>query len=183
MSSDFEERRLDEALRKYGEAEPRSGLEGRILANLAAERERLAERRWLWRLTAATVGLGLVAVIGFLLTQRSDIPRLDVAKQAPIANASQKITVSVIPDHGSVALKPRTHQKSERRITSARTEPSLEQFPSPTPLNEQEEMLARYVRERRQEATMVARARAELLKTELLMFQEPQEMKEQDSAR
>jgi hypothetical protein len=37
-------------------------------------------------------------------------------------------------------------------------------------LSEQEEMLVRYVRERRQEATMVARARAELLKQELAEF-------------
>jgi hypothetical protein len=61
-------------------------------------------------------------------------------------------------------------KKSQRHVAKVRTEPHLEQFPSPTPLNEQEEMLVRYVRERRQEAVMVARARAELLKQELADF-------------
>jgi len=61
-------------------------------------------------------------------------------------------------------------KKSQRHVAQVRTEPHLEQFPSPTPLNEQEEMLVRYVRERRQEAVMVARARAELLKQELADF-------------
>ena len=38
------ERWLDAALKQYGEAEPRPGLENRMLANLQAERARLTLR-------------------------------------------------------------------------------------------------------------------------------------------
>jgi len=186
MNGDFDEQRLNEALKRYGEAEPRPGLESRILRILAAERERSVGRGWHWRLAAATLAFGIIAVVGFLLARKPDPPRLNVVTGAPITNPGQGKAPARPSDHKTVvALRPNKQGKSQRHVAvaKARTEPRLEQFPSPIPLTEQEQMLARYVRERPQEAVMVARARAELLRAELLRFQQPQESKEEDSER
>jgi hypothetical protein len=170
MSNDLDERRLEEALKKYGEAEPRPGLEIRILANLSAKREQLASKPWRWRLAAATLALGGVALVGLLIMRRPEAPRVNVTKEVPIAVPSRGTALSVTPDRKIVSgRRPSIHRNSERHV-AIQTEPRLEQFPSPHPLNVQEEMLARYIRERREEAVMVARARAELLKQELAGF-------------
>ncbi len=167
----FDDDRLDEALKKYGAAEPRAGLESRILANLSGERENLAWRHSHWRLPAATIAFGVAVVVGFFLTRKPDSPHVNVVNQTSLTE-NQEISRPAISDPiPPVALGAIAHvKKSQRHVAQVRTEPHLEQFPSPTPLNEQEEMLVRYVRERRQEAVMVARARAELLKQELADF-------------
>jgi hypothetical protein len=64
-----------------------------------------------------------------------------------------------------------THSRTSARSSeSTRDSPHLSQFPSPQPLNAQEEILARYVRENAQEAVLLAQARAALLKKDLLEF-------------
>jgi hypothetical protein len=167
-NSEFDDERLDQALKKYGRAEPRAGLESRILANLAAERERLAGPSWRLRFMAATLAFGVVVVAGYFLMQKPDSLSVNVVSKAPITNRSQGVSPPKISDH--LELRPPNHRMHQPHIEARRTEVRFEQFPSPRPLNQQEEMLARYVRERRQEAVMVARARAELLKQELPGF-------------
>jgi hypothetical protein len=172
-NSQFDDERLDEALKQYSAAEPRAGLESRILANLASERERLNGRRWHWHWIAATLAFGIAVLVGSFLTRKPDYQRANVLNEAPITKGSQGMTPHGPSDYKTVvALRPTNHGKSQRPIEPARTEPRFEQFPSPRPLNEQEEMLARYVREWRPQAVMVARARAELLKRELAGFLE-----------
>jgi hypothetical protein len=164
----FDDERLDQALKKYGRAEPRAGLESRIVANLAAERERRAGPSWRLRFMAATLAFGVVAVVGYCLMQKLHSLSVRVVSTAPITNRSQGVSPPKISDH--LELRPPNHRMRHPHIGSRRPEVRFEQFPSPRPLNEQEEMLARYVRERRQEAVLVARARAELLKQELPGF-------------
>jgi len=172
-NSQLDDERLDEALKTYGTAEPRAGLENRMLANLAAERERRTGRSSHWQWIAATLAFGVAVVVGFFLTRKPDSPRGSVVNEAPITNTNQGIPPFGTSDHKTVvALRPTNHRKSQHQVTEAGIEVRLEQFPSHAPLNEQEEMLVRYVRERRQEAVMVARARAELLKQELAGFLE-----------
>jgi hypothetical protein len=60
---------------------------------------------------------------------------------------------------------------ARRWAAAVAEEPRLEQFPSPRPLSEQEEMLARYVQEETQEAKLVAKAQTEMLKKESLEFE------------
>lgn len=172
MNSDFDER-LDEALQKYGAAEPRDGLESRILANLAAEAEHATVRGWHWGWIAAPVAIGLVAVVLISILLKPHSGDVKVAKQVSVTTKIiQERKPPAAPDQKILSVeRARRHQKLAHPVAIAGTEPRLEQFPSPTPLNEQEQMLARYVRERRQEAVVVARARAELLKTEMARFQ------------
>jgi len=163
---------LDAALKQYGEAEPRPGLENRVLANLRAEQAQLSLWPWWWRPAAAVVTIVVLTVGGSLLRRRT----------AGVAISNE---VAVVIGHKEseqpVASAVRSHTEANHparsRLGNHIAYPSsvlrLEQFPAPAPLSEQEEMLARYVREHRQEATMVARARAELLKTELLRFRLP----------
>jgi hypothetical protein len=167
----FDDDRLDEALKKYGAAEPRAGLESRILVNLAGERERRTGRPWHWRWIAAPLAFGVAVVVGFFLTRKPDCPHVNVVNQTSLTENQEISRPAISYPIPPVALGAIAHvKKSQHHVAKVRSEPHLEQFPSPTPLNEQEEMLVRYVRERRQEAVMVARARAELLKQELADF-------------
>ena len=52
---------LEASLKQYGEAEPRPGLEGRVWANLRAEREPGPDGRWSW---APGLGVLLAVMVG-----------------------------------------------------------------------------------------------------------------------
>jgi hypothetical protein len=164
------EKWLDTALKQYGEAEPRPGLENRVLANLDAQRAQLTLRPWWWRPTAAVVAVAVLAAAGLLLRRHPEVTvKSKTANQATIAGETTEPEPPIEP-----AVRPRTppgsRVRSQIRSQRALSVPRLEQFPAPAPLSEQEKILAQYVRDHRWEATMVARARAELLKQELEQF-------------
>jgi hypothetical protein len=170
---------VDSALKQYGEAEPLPGLEGRVLANLRVPGKELAERRnWWLALGAAGVAI-VVVVVGattFLTRERSAGPQVVAAQPATSALAKEAVK-SAVPSKpkdifGSASVFARRARRSMRSLaTTGEDGPKLEQFPSPRPLSAQEELLARYVRERPREAGLVARAQAELLKRDLLEFE------------
>jgi hypothetical protein len=165
---------LDAAMKQYGEAEPRPGLENRVLANLHAEQSRLSSRPWWWRPLAA---FAMVAILGagtLFVRRKPDVPATPIATQPSVATGDTQTELPVASSiRRHAVLKSPFRARVSKHISHLSSVPRLEQFPAPAPLSEQEEMLARYVREHRQEATMVAKARAELLKTELLRFRLP----------
>lgn len=164
------ERWLDAALKRYGDAEPRPGLENRVLANLHAEQARLAlSPRWR-RPVAATVAIAVLTGGALLLRQKPDVAGIAISNQASGSRNQEPAPSVADASRPQVAPRRPRPSRSESHIVQPSSEPRLEQFPAPTPLSEQEEMLARYVREQRQEAILVARARAELLKQELERF-------------
>jgi hypothetical protein len=165
------ERWLDAALKQYGEAEPRRGLENRVLAHLQAERERLTLRTWWWRPVAAAVTIAVLVGGALLLERKPDVTTVTISNQPPVTAGKSEPARPIASRAGShTAIKGRVRPEPNRNVAQPFSVPRLEQFPAPAPLSEQEEMLARYVRERRQEAAMVARSRAELLKEELEQF-------------
>jgi hypothetical protein len=175
MKLDDRERSADEwlaiALKHYGAGEPRSGLEERVLATLRFERERISAQRWdLWPVLA---GLAVVVFLGaaiFLGREHRIAPAGVAARHMfPAANktAAKTATSFVL---ARKPLRPGAFSRSTARVSD---NPHLSQFPSPQPLSEQEEILARYVRENTQEAMLVAQARAELLKKDWLEFENP----------
>jgi hypothetical protein len=167
------ERYLDAGLKHYANAEPRPGLEGRLLAAVRGEGQWATGWRRQWQLGLAVAGI-LVAGAAWFLNRHPASPGYSAA--ATSASARQPTLQSIQPVATADPVARRRTQGSRPRVVSRIEEsddsPRLEQFPSSQPLNEQEEMLARYVRERRQEAVMVSRARAELRKQDLAHFAE-----------
>lgn len=159
------ERWLDEALAEYGKAEPRTGLEARMLARLSAEQSRSRRRLW-WRIFA----LGTVALMAFAFAWTVHLGRKQVS-ESPVAKGSVRA-----PDRGTNHDHHRL-EESDRHMPSGsrkRGKPArLEQFPSPTPLTDQEKMLALYVRDFPEKAALVARAQAELHRQDELEMAAP----------
>jgi len=159
---------LDDTLALYSKSEPRPGLEMRVLANLGAEKARLAvERRWWWAagLVAATSVCVVAAILWLGQTGRA-------------ARSSETLTAAH-HESGGLALEslpPVTKhevKKGQRRPIHRSTlflpaqravAPRLEQFPAPLPLTEQEQLLARYVQDFPRKASLVALAQTELHK-------------------
>jgi len=173
---------LDASLKQYGETEPRPGPEGRLWANLRMERERRPDGRWRWApglavLLAVMVGGGIFwahgpgALPGTTAEHRSAPV---VPKQAPAQLAATEARSPA--DSASLSSVPRTGTR--RSAAAVADKPRLEQFPSPQPLSEQEEMLARYVQEDTQEAKLVAKAQTEMLKKDLMEFENPTKLSE-----
>ena len=184
MGSEYKDRErladrwLDAVLKQYGETQPRIGLEGRVLANLRVESERLAKRRN-WRHVLAAV-TAIMLVSGTIVFMRSpDIRKQVVAKhEVPgVTHASgAPLSDHTIADRAAAKGRRPVDQrppKSAQASRPARTletasEPRLEQFPSPQPLSEQEVALASYVARFPHEAVVVARTQTEIRKQDEL---------------
>jgi hypothetical protein len=161
---------LDAALRQYGTVEPRAGLEARVLTNIRIEQERRGERRWNWMPALSAIAVaGSLGAIMFLIRKPDVTPQVVAIHAAPGLIAKDASGgVKPLADRPSTSFSRRKPRPTPRTIVSADDSPKLDQLPSPRPLSEQEEILARYVRERPQEARLVARAQAELLQRDWL---------------
>lgn len=160
------DRQLDAALAKYSAAEPRAGLEDRILANLRAERTHAPVRSWLrWGTAGAFAAVAIALAVMVLRSTHPSAPvthrpfietpapkqqQQRVATNAGKSIAPQRRSVKARPDHPAVA-------------TAA---PKLDVFPSPQPLTEEEKMLVGYIVQNPEEAALVAEARTVWLQAE-----------------
>jgi hypothetical protein len=145
---------LDSLLAKYSSAEPRPGLENRILANLKLANPRDAESReasrgwwgfkWLW----AGAALAALIVAGVLIGgKRHGAPPSNTMVQTrqpvpqPAVKSSLPSTVGATPPihHRHKALAPGPQQNAGLAWSQR---PAV--FPTPTPLSEQERMLLQY---------------------------------------
>jgi hypothetical protein len=160
---------LDAALGQYGKVEPRTGLESRVLANLQSERNRIApkRRRW-WAVGTVAVAVAIVAAVWF---GEGSIPRIPprtmetstVTHRDNARVSRPSIHPSQVDRRPQEPPPPRLAKRPNHDFAPVKA-PKLEQFPSPSPMNEQEKMLARYVQEFPQRAALVARAQTELQK-------------------
>ena len=175
---------LDAALKQYGAAEPRTGLEGRVLAFLSAQEQGLATRRNWWPALVAVATIVVVGATIFLVLGHDSAKQRTVAKyEAPVVTkASETPSTHHTAVLASVAQQPRKSartSRSSRVVEAAATaEPRLEQFPAPRPLSEQEKMLESYVAQFHKEAVLVARVQAEIIKQDLLEFEKQHEPRE-----
>jgi hypothetical protein len=168
MENDALDRELDVALAQFAAAEPRAGLEDRVLANLRIERGRAPEPSWWgWPALAALAAILLVTVS---LVWRSAKPKPDITVQAPPKATHFETQVAGNRGGGSVPhhqagskkrLKPPAVTHTVPEVASAT---KLDQFPSPQPLSEQEKILARYVTKYPEHAALIAQARTEELR-------------------
>ncbi len=144
---------LDRALAAHGRAEPRPGLEGRVLAALRSRpplpwwRTALASRP-AWAAVAVLATAGGIAAFLLVGTPRSrelEQPRLASVSE-PTAPAR---TIGTTPPPAVPAvIEPHTAPPPRRpttRFASAPRVPRRTSFPERLPLSEQEELLLRYV--------------------------------------
>jgi len=162
-------RQLDAALATYAAAEPRSGLEARILAHMRSEREQAPLRAW-WRWAVTGVLAVAIIVAAALAWKWERLRPVLVEHHAPaIKQDAQAATTPMVAGNQKITRTlelpaPRRAPGKIRAHAHGGEQPRLEQFPSRQPLSEQEKILARYVAEYPEQATLVARARTEQLR-------------------
>ncbi len=160
---------IEAALGQFGKVEPRTGLEGRVLATLQGERDRIASQRRWWR-AAATIAVAAIVVavwLGNFWTRELQTKEVTPSTMRPSeeTGASHQIPRQ-LASHSANEVRPHRPKKSANRTVSGSKAPKLEQFPSPQPLSEQEKILASYVMNYPEQAALVAQARAEVLRQE-----------------
>jgi hypothetical protein len=163
QTHDALDRALDAALAKYAAVEPRTGLEDRILANLRVEQEHAPNRGWWYRNVAAVAVAAMVLVISGLAWRAATRRAPTIADRTPamapsVELSSPQIASTRPPDPDSMSEHTR-----RRSHSAAPANPKLDQFPSPQPLSDQENLLARYVDAFPEHAVLLARARTEAL--------------------
>ncbi len=151
----YEDRRLEALLRARADAEPRAGLEERVLARIASEPPRRVFA--LWPTFAAVAALVVIAIV--LIVPHSETPKQHLAVQTPATEKPAKPSEDKPLLHASVTN--REAQKHRRRDSGnatccvatktvvARIDngnqdqlPELATFPAPQPETEQERMLS-----------------------------------------
>jgi hypothetical protein len=167
------ERLLDGMLAEYGKAEPRFGLENRVLANLETEKARIAgRRRWWWILGTVSAAAVVAATVWMDYRPPDQHGAFRPANEAQRAQSAPAAMAAEVPSEAGAGVSVPTHPIRSRisrairpdaveRVATATT-PKLEQFPTPAPLSEQERILARYVAEYSEQAVLVARAQMSL---------------------
>ena len=168
---------LDAALKQYSSAEPRLGLEERLLRNLHANPVKKVS--WhVWIAGATAVAAILLLAAAFVIQghpKPAETMSEGVAQPGAhpsIAEVRKPVTLGHFENGTSVTLsksrhRPTTHARSQTKVQQRW--PS--QFPSPQPLSEQEQLLAQYVNQRPKEARLLAHATTELLEREMQAFE------------
>ncbi len=130
----FVDQLLAASLDRYASIEPRAGLEGRTLAGVAA-RHRAAQQRY-WALGFALSAFAVVAMIVAVRQQRHET----VPARSPLRAAATQ-------PEASATLAPIAPERLRaRRVRVAKvTAQRPQQFPTPSPLTEQEKLLLLYV--------------------------------------
>lgn len=146
---------LDGALRQREIAEPRPGLEGRILARIALESQRhRTPKSWAWVFATAAV-TALLAVFGAGVWHDSEkAPPLEVPaasrNSAPARGAHSSAPVSL-----SAVVRNQSERKHPHAVVATMA-PKPDHFPSPRPLSEQELALENYAERFPAEAALIA---------------------------
>src|SRR5581483_1903535 len=149
---------LDAALAKYATVEPRVGLERRILANLNAQPPAPEIRLW-WRWGVAAALAVVLLALG-LAWKGTRTPRpLIVNRHASVTDvqhsSAKELPRQIAENPPAPRSATRKHRKAGESVTVA-SAPKREQFPSPQPLSEQEQLLASYVTKNPQHALLIA---------------------------
>jgi len=162
-SRDELDRALDAVLAKCAAAEPRVGLEDRILANLRTVEARAADRKWWnWRMVTALVVVLIVAVaLAWRWNMHPPIVKQPAVPTSP-ASAEALRHESKSGTSGEKAMRPKMRHAVKHAAVAVNAK--LDVFPSPLPLSEQEKILAIYVSQYPEHAALLAEARMEALR-------------------
>jgi hypothetical protein len=162
IDDDSLEHEVDAALAEYAAAEPRAGLEKRILANLEEERKRTPFGEWgRWTAVAALGAAVIVVVLSFMFRSAH---QQRAAQPVPLAATPEENIHSGTQAADPTSVKPRIVRKLRHLPVVATAGPRLAQFPSPQPLSEQERILESYIEDYPDHAALIAEARTEALR-------------------
>jgi len=143
------DRLIDSELASY--AEPRAGLEQRVLARVAAENP---SQLWVlagwqrWAI-AGMVAVTILLVAGIQRLTHHE-PRVDTARimspaHSPVANdkdAGSQTPLQVLPSHGTTRVRHTvTHRSESIHVAERGKQPKLDVFPAPQPLSKKEQSL------------------------------------------
>jgi len=157
---------LDRALVEYGNAEPRPGLEARVLANLSAVRERITARQgWFWALTLTATAAVIVLAVWMESNTglRTKVPTSVTTASEQQAESKQRPVETAKPDVFQQSRKiasPRADRNRTLHGVKAAAAPKLDRFPSSQPLSEQERLLLAYLNQTPNEEVMLTIAKA-----------------------
>lgn len=145
---------LDSLLTNYSSAEPRPGLETRILANLRDSEDRKASRGW-WGFKWLGAGAAVAASIigGVLITGKRHVAppthtvvqTVQPAVQQPVVqkpSVQSSVPAGVSQERVIHRHKILTPELPQNTTLALNHRPAV--FPTPTPLSEQEQLLLRY---------------------------------------
>jgi len=146
---------LESALKHYASAEPRAGLEGRVLARMRAESV-IAPRKWIWAAAFVACACMLAAIaVGWQHHSRKPVGIAVQKTQVPPRIDRREEIVAVVPRTRPVhETQTRGKKNSTREI--AKAAPRLSQFPSRRPLTQEELVILEYARRFPDEAVLVA---------------------------
>jgi|SRR5579859_1644142 len=136
---------LDDALARYGAAEPRAGLESRILANLQTQSAR-RQHKWVYAFTAAAVLLFAV-VITHVWSSKNDVPS-NVVKLTPSKMQPKVAAMAVASRQPQARRQPVRAHGTVVRPNEAKVEIVLESANAP-----QEDALTDELSSRQEDAT------------------------------
>jgi hypothetical protein len=140
---------LDSLLANYSSAEPRVGLETRILANLREAEEKKASQGW-WNFKWLWAGMVTAAFIvaAVLISGRNRVEpttHVIVKTNQPAPHPETQPNAPAIRNE-TVRIRPRkslTHTRPQNAALALNERPAV--FPTPTPLSEQEKLLLSYL--------------------------------------
>lgn len=147
---------LDRSLEHYRAAEPRPGLEQRLLARIASA-PALAPR-WGWQF-AATAGVAILSLVALYVSFRpaSSIPMPGLADEPTMARAESAVDPSPLEPTVPVVVSGRTSSSPESVSAAPLVRAT---FPASRELSEQERLLFRFLQTAPRE-TQLALVRAE----------------------
>lgn len=159
------EQALDAVLATYASAEPRAGLEERVLANLRTVESRASDREW-WNWRLATVLAAMLILAAALAWKSSRPAHPPVAVHPSVPN--RPIAEAANHEGSSRPVQQKSVRPKVRRAPpeTVAVNPKLDVFPSPLPLSEQEKILASYIARYPEYSALVAEARMDALRQE-----------------
>jgi hypothetical protein len=142
------DRLIDAVLASY--AEPRAGLEQRVLARISGEGVRSSRRKWVFAALAAPAAAALI-LLGYLVAktpysqpgQMAHTPAMPSA--APVVTAPARPAARKAAAPGHIRHIHRVDQIADRASNDVISRPKLDVFPTPQPLNAGEQALIRFV--------------------------------------
>lgn len=142
------DRLIDSALADY--AEPRPGLEQRLLARISGNAERASHRRRLLVALAAPVALSLL-ILAYVF-QRASNPQHTQVAVAPAASAAPQPGVSTPAKHPTRDPVSHVYKHSAKRLPdrarlNVPERPKLDTFPTLKPLSESERAITTFAAE------------------------------------